>query len=518
MQAARTIFRDGLIVDGTGAPAFAGDVIVADGRIVSVGKGHAGETMRTLADSEVVDCRGSVIAPGFIDAHSHSDLQILQNRSEKLLQGVTAEVVGNCGFSPYPASKDPQVLRNFANGILCGGDDWRWDSASEYLADAGRSQVATAVSLVGHGALRIHVAGDTSRPLTPHELDEMCGLLEESLDEGAAGFSSGLMYAPGSGASIQELTALARVAAGKGAIYATHMRSYSSGLVDAVEEQLEIARASECRLQISHLQAAGEDYWPMQQQAIAAIEQANADGIDVSFDAYPWLAGSTVLTQILPQWALDGGSTRLLARLADPAERERIKPHIQPEARWSGVVITSAAKNENALVGRSIEQISRERGTTPEDTVMDILLEQEGQVNIVEHCQSRENLHALLTHPLATVVTDGVYTRGRSHPRLYATFPLLFGDLVRERKWMTLQEAVHKVTDRPAQTFRMKDRGRIAPGYIADLTVFNPDAIRTEATYEVPDVPPVGIDSVWRNGKRLVNRGVLASPAETGSV
>jgi dihydroorotase/N-acyl-D-amino-acid deacylase len=349
-------------------------------------------------------------------------------------------------------------------------------------------------------------------------MEMMCGLLEESIEGGAAGFSSGLMYAPGSGASIEELTALARVAAGKGAIYATHMRSYSAGLVDAVEEQLEIARASGCRLQISHLQAAGEDYWPMQQRAIAAIERANADGIDVSFDAYPWLAGSTVLTQILPQWALDGGPSQLLARLADSSERCRIRPHIRPEAHWNGVVITAAAKDESSLVGCSIEQISAARGTTPEDTVMNILLEQDGQVNIVEHCQSRENLHALLTHPLATVVTDGVYTRGRSHPRLYATFPLLFGDLVRERKWMSLEEAVHKVTDRPAQTFHIKDRGRIAPGYIADLTVFNPDTIRTQATYEVPDVPPVGINSVWRNGKRLVDGGVVACLAGTAAI
>ena len=245
-----------------------------------------------------------------------------------------------------------------------------------------------------------------------------------------------------------------------------------------------------------------------------AIEHAHADGVDVSFDAYPWLAGSTVLTQILPQWALNGGTGQLLARLADPAVRAQIRPQIQPEARWNGVVITSASKDEASLVGRSMEQIARERGSTPEDVVMDILLEQEGQVNIVEHCQSRENLaRFLLKHPLATVVTDGVYTRGRSHPRLYATFPLLFGELVRERKWMSLEGAVHKVTDRPARTFHISDRGRLAPGYIADMTIFNPDAIRTDATYEVPDVPPIGINSVWRNGKRLVNEGAVASLA-----
>jgi N-acyl-D-amino-acid deacylase len=230
----------------------------------------------------------------------------------------------------------------------------------------------------------------------------------------------------------------------------------------------------------------------------------------VSFDAYPWLAGSTVLTQILPQAALDGGIVQLLARLADPVQRERIRPGIKPEARWNGVVITATAKNEASLLGRSIEDIAHERGATPEDVVMDILLEQEGHVNIVEHCQSRENLHALLTHPLATVVTDGVYTRGRSHPRLYATFPLLLGDLVRERKWLILEEAIHKVTDRPATQFRMEGRGRIAPGYAADITVFDPDAIRTDATYERPDVPPAGINSVWRDGCMVVNAGAIA--------
>ena len=510
MQARRTILRDGLIIDGTGAPSFMGDVVVENGRIASVDRSDDRRGNWSSTDSDVVDCSGNVIAPGFIDAHSHSDLQVLQNRTEKLLQGVTAEVVGNCGFSTYPASSDPHVLRSFANGILCGDDKWHWGTASEYLADAKLSQVATVASLVGHGALRINAAGETSRELTPKEIERMCGLLEESLEQGATGFSSGLMYAPGSGASAAELKALANVAACKGAVYATHMRSYSAGLLEAVDEQLDIARDSGCRLQISHLQAAGEDFWPKQQRAIAAIEKAHGDGVDVSFDAYPWLAGSTVLTQVLPQWALDGGSDQLLARLSDPSERDRIRPHIQPEARWNGVVITSAAKSEHLLVGRSIEQISGERGITPEDAVMDILIEQEGHVNVVEHCQSRENLHGLLTHPLATVVTDGVYTRGRSHPRLYATFPLLLGELVRERKWMSLEEAIHKVTHKPATTFHIADRGRLAPGCIADITVFNPDAIRTEATYEVPDVAPIGISSVWRNGKRLVNDGVVS--------
>lgn len=488
-----------------------GDVVLRGERIVYAGPVESNAVLSAAGPGcRFIDCCGLVVAPGFIDAHSHSDLQVLEDRTEKLMQGVTAEVVGNCGFSPYPAPEDRQVLRHFANGILCGDDKWGWESAADYLMSAAHCRVATVASLVGHGSLRIRVAGNTSRELTRREVDSMAGALDQAIEQGAAGFSSGLMYAPGSGAGAEELTALARIVARRGAVYATHMRSYSAGLVSAVEEQLSIAEAAGCRLQISHLQAAGEDYWPLQQCAIEAIERASRRGVDVSFDAYPWLAGSTVLTQVLPQSALDGGCEQLLSRLADSTEREKIRSGIQPEARWNGVVITAVARDEAALVGRSIKEIADERGCTPEDAVMDLLLEQDGDVTIVEHCQSPENLRALLTHPLAMVVTDGVYTHGRSHPRLYATFPLLLGDIVRERRWLRLEEAVHKVTGRPADRFHMQGRGLIAEGYAADMTVFDPQAIRTNATYERPDVQPVGIHSVWRNGKAVVERGVVS--------
>jgi N-acyl-D-amino-acid deacylase len=508
-SAAYTILAGGTIVDGTGAPPFLGDVVIARELIVSVGGEERG-VLLTAADvaREVIDCKGCVIAPGFIDAHSHSDLQVLENRTEKLLQGVTAEVVGNCGFSPYPLPDDPQTLRDFANGILCGDNRWGWSSASDYCARAKTSKVASVASLVGHGSLRIKVAGNTTRALTSHELDRMVGLLGEALQEGAAGLSSGLMYAPGSGASRQELTALCRIVARRGAVYATHMRSYSSGLVDAVKEQISIAQAAECRLQISHLQAAGEDYWPLQQRAIEAIEDAFARGVDVAFDAYPWLAGSTVLTQVLPQTALEGGTSKLLVRLTDPMQRESIRHEVRPEARWSGVVVTSVAHNSGSLVGRSIQEIADQRGIEPESVVLDLLVEQQGDVNIVEHCQSIDNLRALLTHPLAIVVTDGVYTRGRSHPRLYATFPLLFGDIVRKRKWLSLEEAVHKVTGKPAATFHLDGRGRIARGLVADITVFDPGTIHSDATYEMPDIAPSGIKAVWRNGEMLMTNGI----------
>jgi N-acyl-D-amino-acid deacylase len=338
----------------------------------------------------------------------------------------------------------------------------------------------------------------------------MCDLLDEALQEGAAGLSSGLMYAPGSGASAEELIALCRIVARRGAVYATHMRSYSETLVEAVEEQIAIAEASGCRLQISHLQAAGPENWPLQRYAIAAIEQASARGVDLAFDVYPWLAGSTVLTQILPQDSLDGGISHLLVRLGNPIERESIRARIKPEAPWDGVVIVSAEKYSDSLVGRSIESIANERGIEPSMAVLEILVEQQGNVNIVEHAQSSENLHALLTHPLSIVITDGVYTNGRSHPRLYGTFPLLLGDIVRERKWLSLEGAIHKVTGKPAAVFHLHDRGILAKDHVADITVFNPETVHTNANYDVPAVAPEGIRAVLRNGRVAVQAGVLA--------
>src|ERR1035437_256959 len=266
-QSTSTVLTGGIIVDGTGATSISGDVVIQGDRIVSVDRPGSASAYLENAEFNAVDCTGCVITPGFIDAHSHSDLQVLENRTEKLLQGVTTEVVGNCGFSAYPSPENPQILRDFANGILYGNDSWGWNSASDYLASTSQSKFATVASLVGHGSLRIKVAGNTSRALTSHELDTMAGLLDDALQEGAAGFSSGLMYAPGSGASPQELMALCLVVARRGGVYATHMRSYSDKLVEAVEEQISVAETSGCRLQISHLQAARRDNWHLQQIA-----------------------------------------------------------------------------------------------------------------------------------------------------------------------------------------------------------------------------------------------------------
>lgn len=505
----RILLRNGTLIDGTGQPPFAGDVLISEDRIADVG------CFECPTEAQVFDCAGLVISPGFIDAHSHSDLQVLENRPEKVLQGVTAEVVGNCGFSPYPARADRKLLQDFANGIFCGDDRWGWASVKDYLAEVNRKAALVNVfSLAGHGSLRIAQVGHRLGPLAACDLDALEQSLSEALSEGACGFSTGLMYSPGASAPFEELERLCRIVAKHGKIYATHMRSYTAGLLEAVDEQLELARRTACRLEISHFQAAGPGNWGKQQLALEKIEKARLEGLDVGFDCYPYAAGSTVLTQLLPQWSLEGGIEALMVRLRDAAQRKRIGAETVAELAvpWTNVYINGVGSNANrGLIGKSIAAIAELRGREPVDVMMDLLCEERGQVNIVEFLQSRENLRQTLSHPLSVVISDGFYVKGRPHPRLYGTFPLLLGEMCRNREWLRLTEAVHKITGLPALRFGLERRGRLAPGFFADITVFDASTIQGSASYETPEIAPVGIRYVFRNGRLVVLDGRVSA-------
>ena len=494
------LLKGGTLIDGTGAPPRPGDLLLAGQSIAEAG------SFAPPADACVIDCQGLAVAPGFIDSHSHSDLQVLEGRREKVAQGVTAEVVGNCGFSPYPAPLDLKPLHDFANGIFCGGEEWGWPSARAYLDQAARSTATAVFSLVGHGSLRIARVGNRLGPLPEQDLDWMEQKLAESLSEGACGFSTGLMYSPGASAPREELERLCRVVARHGKTYATHMRDYGDHLMDAVDEQLDLARRAGCRLQISHLQAVGPRNWDKQAAVLEKIETASARGLDVGFDCYPYIAGSTVLTQLLPQQALEGGLDGLLARLADSIERKRIAAETEASLAqgWNGILISSVESQTNrGLIGKTIAAIAENRAREPVEVVMDLIQEERGRVNMLEINQSESNLRQTLSHPLSCVISDGFYVKGRPHPRLFGTFPLLLGEMSRERKWLTLAEAVHKITGKPARRFGMPNRGRLATGCLADVVVFDPETVNSPASYDNPTLPPDGIRHVFRNGAAI---------------
>ncbi|HET8547097.1 MAG TPA: amidohydrolase family protein [Bryobacteraceae bacterium] len=491
------LLANGEIYDGSGSEPFRGDVLIERERIVAVGSVRAPAAQR-------IDCGGLALAPGFIDGHSHADLQVIEGRRDKLRQGVTTEVVGNCGFSPYPPARDPALLREFANGILCGEGEWGWPSTRAYLEAAGRSATANVISLAGHGTLRVAVAGWRQGALEESELRQMEALLEEAFAAGAAGLSTGLMYAPGSSAPFAEVERLCRIVARHEKIYTSHIRSYFRDLVPAVEEQIELARRTGCRLQISHLQAVGAANWSEHPRALEVIEKARAEGIDIAFDCYPYVAGSSVLTQLLPQWVLDGGTEAMLARLTDRDQRRRITAEITSGLpwRWRDVYISAVGSSRNrAAVGRTLAELAELRGRAAVEAMVDLLIEERGDVNMLSINQSEENLRLSLTHPLAIVISDSFYVRGRPHPRVFGTFPLLLGTVSRNRAWLSLPEAVHKITGGPAERFRIRDRGRIVPGAFADITAFDPTMVDSPGTYEQPDLPPVGISFVLRNGR-----------------
>ena len=506
------LLRNGLIFDGTGDAPFRGSVLLDGDRIGYVGSG------KVHVEAEVIDCTGLAIAPGFVDGHSHSDLQAIENRPEKLLQGVTTEVVGNCGFSPFPAAGDRGQLHDFAGGILYGHGDWGWPNVRGYLDAIEKGSGTTGVvPLVGHGTLRIGVAGQRLGALSTREQEHLETLLEDALSSGAAGLSTGLMYSPGASAPAEELLRLCAIVARRAKVYATHMRDYGDRLVEAVDEQIDLARKTGCRLQVSHFQAVGRRNWPAQQVALDRIESARAHGVDVAFDCYPYTRGSTVLTQLLPQSALEGGTPALIARLHDPSQRAAIAREADEALAqgWDCILVSSVGSATNeVLIGSTIADIAASRKAAPIDAALDLLIEEGGRVNILEVNQSDDNLRQALTHPFSNIISDGFYVKGRPHPRLHGTFPHLLGSVARDSGWMTMSEAVRKITALPAERFRLHTLGKIEQGLQSDITVFNPATVRSAATYENPEVRPEGIDYVFRRGRMLLRHGTSILSAD----
>src|SRR5215210_3143161 len=518
------VLENGRVVDGTGNPWFFGDVGIKDGTIVELGRVN----QRGL---ETIDARGRVVSPGFIDGHCHSDLMVLDDpRSEiKLRQGVTTEVVGNCGMTPAPfAPRNLDLLRTYAEPVLGNSEqEWRWETVEQYFdALLGARPSENVATYVGHGTLRIAAMGFENRPASGEELDRMKGLLEEALQAGAIGLSLGLMYAPGSYTPREELAELCSVLSRYDGLLATHIRGEGNSLIPSLEEVIWIAERSDVPLQISHLKAAGGANWGSVTRAMDIIEDARSRGLDVTCDIYPYTAGSTSLTTLLPPWALEGGVSRTLERLGDPAARERIKAELRQEqddwdnlvasTGWDSVYISSLSRDDAAnLAGKNILEASEARGVDPEDSMMDLLLEQDGKVSIVFFHMAGSDVEQVIRWGRSLIASDSLHDQAeKPHPRLYGTFPHVLARYVREKKLLTLEEAVRKMTSFPASRFNLGKRGLIAPGYAADLVVFDPETVQDTATYEDPKHFPEGISHVLVNGTKAVEAGSLLETGE----
>lgn len=518
------IIKNGKVVDGTGNPWFYGDVGVADGIIAAVGR-------LDMEAHRIIDARQRVISPGFIDGHCHSDLMILDHPySEiKLRQGVTTEVIGNCGLAPAPFVPDrAELLQSYVQPVL-GATSWKWpwETVGDYMAHVAGSRPSEHVATyVAHGALRIAAMGFDNRPAASAELERMKQLLEEGLQAGAIGLSIGLLYAPGSYTSKEELAELCRVLPKYNGLFSTHIRGEGNNLIPSVKEVIWIAETSGVPLHISHLKAAGKRNWGKALEALELIEEARARGLDVTCDVYPYNAGSTMLTTVLPPWTLEGGIASTLERFRDPVLRERVKKELGEEQTewdnlvcstgWEAVIVSSVRDPRNAaLEGRSIAEISEARGRHPADCVMDLLLEEEGQVSIVYFHMADSDVEQVVGWEKSLIASDSLHCEtGKPHPRLYGSFPRLFSRYVREKKTLSLEQAVRKVTSFPVQRFKLGKRGLIVPGYAADLTVFDPATVHDRATFQDPRQYPDGISHVIVSGRVTLDEGEHAKVRE----
>lgn len=514
-----TVLRNARIVDGTGSPWYRGDVAVANGRLAAVGQ-------VTGEGKTEIDAAGNAVAPGFIDIHTHSDFTLPGNRDahSKVRQGVTLEIVGNCGVSAAPryGSADRAVDDWFAsNGLDCEVDASEWVSMADYLDYLERDGLALSVgSLVGHGNVRAAVVGYEDRAPTADELDGMREIVAEAMEDGAVGLSTGLFYPPGCYADTGEVIELAEVAAEHDGIYATHMRSESDDLIGSVEETLTIGRRADIPVQISHHKAVGPDNWGKVRYTLRRMELARErDGIEVQCDQYPYVASSTGLGALLPNWAHDGGDEALLGRLRDPDERARIRDELTADRTrtWDGILITSVQNPAlKECQGETIADLAAREAEdrAPAELLLDIVLEDENRTMHVSFGMVEDDVETVMRHDLTMVGSDGSSLcpcgplgDGVPHPRNYGTFPRVLGTYVRERGVLTLEEAVHKMTGMPAARLGLEDRGVLKEGVRADLTVFNPESVRQTGDFLDPAVYPDGIEHVLVDGTFVVERG-----------
>jgi N-acyl-D-amino-acid deacylase len=490
-------------------------VAVEGDRIAAVGEDLAGD--------EVIDCHGLVVAPGFIDTHSHSDVMALADPGlpMKVAQGITLEVLGQDGISAAPVRPDdrPAWKQKLAGLLGDFGVEWSWSSVAEYLERLSAARPAADLAyLVPHGAIRQVVMGGSDRRAGEADRGALQQLLETGLREGAQGLSTGLIYPPCCYADTEELAALGRVLARAGRPLVVHLRSESDRILQAVDEMIHVAESSGCAVHISHLKIAGRENWCEVDRLVGRIEEARRRGLRVTADQYPYLAGSTLLGAILPPWAHDGGTEATLDRLRDSEARGRLRAQMADPApcdwdnfwKWSGptgiIVADIPSGRHPGWLGKSLARIAEAWGKDAIDAAFDLLLEERMGVSMVSFSQDEAVVERLMRLSWVSVCTDGLLG-GRPHPRAYGTYPRILGRYVRERGVLALEEAVRKMTSQAAEALGFSDVGLIRTGGRANLVVFDPGTVADRATFEEPRQLPVGIRDVLVGGESVVRDG-----------
>ncbi|NPV80469.1 MAG: D-aminoacylase [Firmicutes bacterium] len=521
------LIRGAKIVDGTGSAWFIGDIGIIDDIIVEVRRYRPGDRSPAHA---VIEADGMVAAPGFIDIHSHSDDSILANpRAEsKIHQGVTTEVIGNCGYSLAPALGE--ALESIRGDLEYLSIEVTWRTFGEYLDVVERSRPSVnIVPLVGHGTIRSAVVGKSRRAPTSAELAKMMDLVQEAMCSGAFGLSTGLIYPPSCYAGIDEIVNLARIAREFGGIYASHIRDEGDMLHEAVEEAIAVGERTGIPVEISHHKAQGRQNWGKVKDTLRMMEDARSRGIDVACDVYPYTASSTGLSVIIPSWVADGGTRQMMERLRDERVLERLRPVVEHEQGeklgWDKIVISQVKSHKNKIFeGKDLATIAKESGMTPFDISIRLLLEEGMDVGTVRFGMCEDDVKEVMAHPLSSIGSDatarapyGALSSGKPHPRAYGTFPRVLARYWKEERIFPLEEAIRKMSALPAQRLGLTRRGVIRPGMFADITIFDENRIADKATFADPHRYAEGIDYVIVNGKLSLEQNA-ATDARAGRV
>ncbi len=514
---------NGTVVDGSGAPRYRADIAIQGDRIVEISRSPANADTPSRSDSRVViDASGCVVTPGFVDMHSHTGFTLPANPTADSLvhQGITTAVIGQCGMSLaplLPETREQVIAAAYMGDIPVPWSEWStFGGYLGYLGQIGAS--INVVPLLGHGTVRAGVMGFVADPPGDEQMRRMQAEVVKAMESGAIGVSTGLIYPPGSYARTEELVAFCRPVAERDGFYFSHVRGEGATLLKAIAEAIHIGRETGAAVQISHFKACVRENWPKAAQALALIDEARAEGLDLTADMYPYLAGSTTLVSVLPQWAQEGGKDAILQRLPDSETRRKmtaamLSTDIFRITEWDTVVISGSPRNRD-YEGRDVANLSAEAGKSPHDWLFDVLLETELDMEAVFFDISDENLKRALRHPAMMIGTDGFgravegpLSRGTPHPRSYGTYPRVLGHYVREQKVISLEDAVWKMSGFPAQKLRWKDRGLVKENYRADLVVLNPETVADLATYQMPHRYPAGISHVIVNGELVIHGG-----------